>query len=158
MTSFSHHDLPIRSCRHPARFRVGCRRLAGGNADHLLVRYVQAVGYRRSPGSAPLRFIPVCRGRMPLWSALVVSLLVAHHHDDRPLRRSFHVPGPTGASLVRAAFLVVWLPLDVRGFRPVLACAWHDAFWMQTAKPSRRSGAFAWYNILTKGRTIHTQI
>jgi len=35
-----------------------------------------------------------------------------------------------------AAFRVVWLPFDVRGFRSVLACGWHDAFWLQTAKLS----------------------
>ena len=34
--------------------------------------------------------------------------------------------GPTAAFLVRAGFLVVWLPLDVCGFRPLLARDWHD--------------------------------
>lgn len=33
---------------------------------------------------------------------------------------------PTGASLLRAAFLVVWLPLDVYGFRPLRAREGHD--------------------------------
>lgn len=72
---------------------------------------------------------PVCpdlRKTMPLWSALVVSLL-ATHHGDRPLRRSFHVGGQAAASLVRAGLLVVWLQLSVSGFRPVLACGWHEA-------------------------------
>jgi hypothetical protein len=32
----------------------------------------------------------------------------------------------TAAFLVRAGFLVVWLPLDTPGFRPVLARGWHD--------------------------------
>ena len=34
--------------------------------------------------------------------------------------------------LVRGGLLIVWLQLDVSGFRPVLACGWHGAFWMQT--------------------------
>jgi len=45
---------------------------------------------------------------------------------DRPLTRSFHVLGSTAAFLVKAGFLVVWLPLDVYGFRLVLARGWHD--------------------------------
>ncbi len=46
--------------------------------------------------------------------------------SDLLLRRSFHVLRPTAASLVRAAFLVVWLPLDVYGLRPLRACGGHD--------------------------------
>ena len=44
---------------------------------------------------------------------------------DLPLRRSFHTLRSTAAFLVRAGFLVVWLPLDVSGFCPVLARGWH---------------------------------
>jgi hypothetical protein len=45
---------------------------------------------------------------------------------DLPLRRSSHVLEPTAASLVRAAFLVVWLPLDVYGLRPLRARGGHE--------------------------------
>ncbi len=31
--------------------------------------------------------------------------------------------------LVRAGFVVVLLPVDVSGFRPVLARGWHDQLW-----------------------------
>ena len=44
---------------------------------------------------------------------------------DLPLTRSFHVPGPTAACLLRAGLLVAWLLLATRGFRPVLARGWH---------------------------------
>src|ERR1700733_1993365 len=40
--------------------------------------------------------------------------------------RSFQVLRSTAAFLMRAGFLVVWLPLDVCGFRLVLARRWHD--------------------------------
>jgi hypothetical protein len=40
---------------------------------------------------------------------------------DLLLRRSFRVLRSTAAFLVTAGFLVVWLLLDVRGFRPILA-------------------------------------
>jgi hypothetical protein len=36
------------------------------------------------------------------------------------------MPGSTAAVLVSAGSLVVWLLLDVRGFRSVLARGWHD--------------------------------
>jgi hypothetical protein len=36
------------------------------------------------------------------------------------------MPRPTAAILVGAGSLIVWLLLDVRGFRPVLARGWHD--------------------------------
>jgi hypothetical protein len=51
---------------------------------------------------------------------MVVSL-----PSDLPLRRSFHVLGPTATSLVDTGVLVAWLPGDVRGFRFVLARDWH---------------------------------
>ena len=51
---------------------------------------------------------------------------------DRPLTRSFHHRWPAAAFLVRGGLFVVWLSLDVFGFRPVLARGWHGAFWMQT--------------------------
>jgi hypothetical protein len=44
---------------------------------------------------------------------------------DRPLTRSFLGQRRTAAFLVSAVALAVWLPLDVRGFRPVLARGWH---------------------------------
>ncbi len=41
------------------------------------------------------------------------------------LRRSFHAGGQPAVSLVRAGLLIAWLRLNVSGFRPVLARAWH---------------------------------
>jgi hypothetical protein len=54
---------------------------------------------------------------------LLVALVV--FDLDLPLRRSFHMLGSTAVLLVRATFPVVWLRLDVRGFRLVLARGWH---------------------------------
>jgi hypothetical protein len=53
---------------------------------------------------------------------------------DLPLTRSFHLLGSTAALLVSAGFLIVWLRLDVCGFRPVLARGRHGT-------GPRRSGA-----------------
>jgi hypothetical protein len=44
---------------------------------------------------------------------------------DLPLTRSIHSWRSTAALLVRAGFFVFWLPLDVYGFRSVLARGWH---------------------------------
>jgi hypothetical protein len=44
---------------------------------------------------------------------------------DLPLTRSFPGRSSTAALLVRAGLLIVWLQLNVSGFRPVLACGWH---------------------------------
>jgi hypothetical protein len=47
---------------------------------------------------------------------------------------------------VRAGFFVFWLPLDVRGFRSVLACGWHDQLELwparhpQGCQPTKASG------------------
>jgi hypothetical protein len=46
---------------------------------------------------------------------------------DLPLTRSFRVLSSTAAFLVSVGLLVVWLPPDVCGFRPVLARGWHAA-------------------------------
>jgi hypothetical protein len=46
---------------------------------------------------------------------------------DLPLRRSSHVLRSTAALLMSAGFRVVWLPLEVRRFRPVLARLWHGS-------------------------------
>jgi|SRR6516164_6054283 len=46
---------------------------------------------------------------------------------DRPLTRSSQVLRPTAAILLSAGFLVVLLPFDAFGFRPVLARGWHGA-------------------------------
>jgi hypothetical protein len=46
---------------------------------------------------------------------------------DLPLRRSSHVLRSTAALLMSAGFRVVWLPLGVRRFRPVLARLWHGS-------------------------------
>src|ERR1700730_3433542 len=43
----------------------------------------------------------------------------------RPLTRSFYGWWPTAVFLARAGFIVIWLPLDVRCCRPVLARGWH---------------------------------
>lgn len=44
---------------------------------------------------------------------------------DRPLTRSFHALRPTAAFPLRPRFLVVLVPLDIHGFRSVLARGWH---------------------------------
>ena len=46
---------------------------------------------------------------------------------DPLLRRSFHAGGQAVAFLIRAGLLVVWLQLNVSGFRLVLARGWHEA-------------------------------
>jgi hypothetical protein len=46
---------------------------------------------------------------------------------DLPLRRSFRVLRPTAARVISAGFLVVLVPLDVRGFHPDRARAGHAA-------------------------------
>ena len=45
----------------------------------------------------------------------------------RPTSRSFHGQPLTAVSLVMLGLLVAWLPLDVSGFRLVLARGWHGA-------------------------------
>lgn len=59
----------------------------------------------------------------------------AHVSDaaDLPLTRSFHAGRQAAAFLLRAGLLVVWLQLNVPGFRPVLARGWHGAFRDATA-------------------------
>ena len=49
------------------------------------------------------------------------------------LRRSFHAAGQPAAFLIRAGPLIVWLPLNVSGCRPVLARGWHEV------RPSMRT-------------------
>lgn len=73
---------------------------------------------------------PTCRGRPRTWrSHAVVSASSASPRGgqlrDRALRRSFHGRCPTAALLITGGLLVVWLPLDVCGFIPVLAHGWH---------------------------------
>ena len=46
---------------------------------------------------------------------------------DLPLRRSFHAAGQAAVLLVKGGLLVVWLQLNVSGFRPVLARGWNEA-------------------------------
>jgi hypothetical protein len=59
-------------------------------------------------------------------SALRIPLHLARTWPtDLPLRRSFHDGRSSAASLARAGLGVVWLPLDVSGFRLVLAHGWH---------------------------------
>jgi hypothetical protein len=55
---------------------------------------------------------------------------------DLPLRRSFRDGRSGAAFLVRASLVVVWLPLNVRGSRPVLARGWHVVH-LSTASSSR---------------------
>jgi len=45
---------------------------------------------------------------------------------DLPLMRSFHAGGQAAVFLIRAGLLIVWLQLNVSGFRPVLARGWHE--------------------------------
>ena len=86
--------------------------MASAESDPSLVRYVRLVGWRRLPGIWPLDpSLSVGLIPMLLWSALVVNLL-ATRQSDLPLRRSFRVRCPAAALLVRAGFLVVWLPLN----------------------------------------------
>jgi hypothetical protein len=91
-------------------------------------------------GSPPLpRSTFVCRNRMPLWSTLVVSLVVIHR-DDRLLRRLSLSRRSTAAFLIRAGLLVIWLQLNVSGFRSVLARGWHGAVAAVLARfPGRKS-------------------
>ena len=51
--------------------------------------------------------------------------LSGQRYGDRPLTRSFYGWWPTAVFLARAGFIVIWLPLDVRCCRPVLARGWH---------------------------------
>ncbi len=61
-------------------------------------------------------------------------------HRDRLLRRSFHAGGQPAVSLVRAGLLIIWLQLNVSGFRLVLARGWHGhACWMQLL-----AGSWSW--------------
>jgi hypothetical protein len=48
-----------------------------------------------------------------------------HRTTELLLRRSFHAGGQAAVFLIRAGLLVVWLQLNVSGFRPVLARGWH---------------------------------
>jgi hypothetical protein len=57
-----------------------------------------------------------------LCSLQVLVVLVVF---DLPLTRSIHTGGQPAVSLVKAGLLIVWLQLNVSGFRPVLACGWH---------------------------------
>jgi hypothetical protein len=52
------------------------------------------------------------------------TLLLRGFAGDQLLGRSFRVPGSTATFLLVAGFLVVWLPLDAHGSRPVLAREW----------------------------------
>src|ERR1019366_6546273 len=64
---------------------------------------------------------------------------------DPLLRRSFHAGGQAAAFLFRAGLLVVWLQLNVCGFRPVLARTWH-ATWVQTTGTALLAAVSAdWY-------------
>lgn len=66
----------------------------------------------------------VCLSR-PLFGLVVVRRGGQPLHD-LPLRRSFHVLGPTAALQMSKGFLVFEMSADVCGFRPVLARGWHD--------------------------------
>jgi hypothetical protein len=61
---------------------------------------------------------------MPLWSTLVVNLQAAMLPD--PLL-TMSIPGrdSTAAMLARAGFVVVLVPVNVSGFRSILARGWH---------------------------------
>lgn len=81
-------------------------------------------------------------GRYPVHPANLDSFATAEQRGatcmqtpELPLRRSSHGLRSTAAFLVSAGFLVVWLPLDVHGFRLVLARGWHDQLHAQTADP-----------------------
>jgi hypothetical protein len=45
--------------------------------------------------------------------------------SDPLLAKSFRGPWPSAASLLRAGFLVVWVPFHACSFRRVLARGWH---------------------------------
>jgi hypothetical protein len=123
-------------------YSVGYSLLGSRPDGPLLVRHCHFVGYRRSPGDL---FSLVTRSigerRRSLWSTLVVSSPPSESRD-RLLRRSFQAGDRAAAFLIRAGLLVVWLQLNVSGFRPVLARTWHGrpswgsippwrAIWMQ---------------------------
>jgi hypothetical protein len=61
--------------------------------------------------------------------------------------------GPTAATLMSAGFLVVWLPLDVHGYRLVLARGWHAL--QETSSLSRKRSPAVLYDQL--GRTVMTE-
>jgi hypothetical protein len=73
-----------------------------------------------------LRMVAVGNRQGRLLYLAAVSAL-APELFDQPLRRSFHGRRPTATFLVRAGLLIVWLHLNVSGFRLVLARGWHRA-------------------------------
>jgi hypothetical protein len=56
-----------------------------------------------------------------------VASILATHHGDRPLRRSFHLVESTAAFLAKAGFLDLGLQLNVSSFRSILARERHRA-------------------------------
>ena len=69
------------------------------------------------------------RGALPALGLLKTPATIPR--SDRPGKefrhRSFHAGGQAAAFLVRAGLLIVWLQLNVPGFRPVLTREWHAA-------------------------------
>jgi hypothetical protein len=63
---------------------------------------------------------------------------------DRPLTRSFHGLRSTAVFLVRAGFLVVWIPLSICRFGPVLAHGWHDQHHSTAVGAVGRAGGTSW--------------
>jgi hypothetical protein len=71
---------------------------------------------------------------------------------DLPLRRSFRGVRTTAALVIRASFLVVLMPLDVRGLRHVLARGWHGLRLSQSAD-FRDEAGMSWRADAMKSRS-----
>jgi hypothetical protein len=105
-----------------------------------ITRASERTGIALNPHNHLGRSIRVHLSNVPIgthWSRtcddplMTVSALGSSRHlarawpTDLPLRRSFRVLRPTAALVIRAGFLVVLVPLDVRGFHLVRARSGH---------------------------------
>jgi hypothetical protein len=90
--------------------------------DLLLALRRRAVSVRHLPAIAPRRGTYVARRRPPMRTRPGPR----GTPFDQPLTRSFRLARPTAAMLLGAGSLVALVLLDVRGFRLVLACNWHE--------------------------------
>ena len=124
-------------CRHPVILASIARHLIHGSADgardgYRTVRTELAEHPRRTPLTPRSRPIALrdAAWRPPhapwiWWNALCAARCL-NLGSDCPLTRSFRSWWSTAALLVRAGFLVFWLPLDVPGFRSVPVRGRHD--------------------------------
>jgi hypothetical protein len=124
-------------CRHPVILASIARHLLRGSVDGASDGYrtvrTELAGHALPHAADAALTAYRTEGRRLAAAARAVDLVehaprgeVLNPGSDRPLTRSFHVLRPTAAFLVRAGFLVSWIPLDVCGFHSVLARGWHD--------------------------------